>query len=50
VGIPTYGVDGNFMKTSDDFSHGLDERLSVQSFYDSLTFWHELVTALAGKR
>jgi len=50
IGIPTYGVDGNFMKTSDDFSHGLNERLSVQSFYDSLTFWHALLTGLAGKR
>ena len=36
VGIPTYGVDGNFMKSEDDFSHGLNERLGVQSFYDSL--------------
>jgi acetylornithine deacetylase/succinyl-diaminopimelate desuccinylase-like protein len=50
VGIPTYGVDGNFMKASDDFSHGLNERLSVQSFYDSLTYWHALLTELAGKR
>ncbi len=50
VGIPTYGVDGNFMKSKDDFSHGLNERLGVQSFYDSLTFWHTLVTDLAGKR
>jgi acetylornithine deacetylase/succinyl-diaminopimelate desuccinylase-like protein len=49
AGIPTYGVDGNFMKGDEDFSHGLNERLSVQSFYDSLTFWHELVVALAGK-
>jgi acetylornithine deacetylase/succinyl-diaminopimelate desuccinylase-like protein len=49
AGIPTYGVDGNFMKSDEDFSHGLNERLSVQSFYDSLTFWHELVVALAGK-
>lgn len=50
IGIPTYGVDGNFTKTSDDFSHGLNERLSVQSFYDSLTFWHALLTQLAGRR
>jgi acetylornithine deacetylase/succinyl-diaminopimelate desuccinylase-like protein len=47
IGIPTYGVDGNFMKASDDFSHGLNERLSVQSFYDSLTYWHALLTDLA---
>jgi acetylornithine deacetylase/succinyl-diaminopimelate desuccinylase-like protein len=50
IGIPTYGVDGNFMKTSDDFSHGLNERLGVQSFYDSLTFWHALLGELARKR
>jgi len=48
-GIPTYGVDGNFMKGNEDFSHGLNERLSVQSFYDSLTFWYVMVTSLAGK-
>jgi acetylornithine deacetylase/succinyl-diaminopimelate desuccinylase-like protein len=50
IGIPTYGVDGNFMMSKDDFSHGLNERLGVRSFYDSLTFWHTLVTELAGKR
>jgi len=48
-GIPTYGVDGNFMKGNEDFSHGLNERLSVQSFYDSLTFWYVMVTSLSGK-
>jgi acetylornithine deacetylase/succinyl-diaminopimelate desuccinylase-like protein len=50
IGIPTYGTDGNFMKPNEKFSHGLNERLTVQSFYDSLTFWHVLVTALAGHR
>ncbi len=50
VGIPTYGVDGNFMRPRDEFSHGLNERLTVQSFYDSLKFWHVLLTDLAGKR
>src|SRR4029078_6860625 len=33
VGIPTYGVSEDFIKDSDDFSHGLNERLPVQSFY-----------------
>jgi acetylornithine deacetylase/succinyl-diaminopimelate desuccinylase-like protein len=50
VGIPTYGVDGNFMQPKEDFSHGLNERLLVKSFYDSLTYWHALLTDLAGKR
>jgi acetylornithine deacetylase/succinyl-diaminopimelate desuccinylase-like protein len=49
AGIPTYGVDGNFMKGNEDFSHGLNERLSVQSFYDSLTFWYVMVSSLSGK-
>jgi acetylornithine deacetylase/succinyl-diaminopimelate desuccinylase-like protein len=50
AGIPTYGVDGNFMRPKDEFAHGLNERLSVQSFYDSLTYWHTLLKDLAGKR
>ena len=50
AGIPAYGVDGNFMKASDDFSHGLNERLSTQSFYDSLTYWHTLLKDLTSKR
>jgi acetylornithine deacetylase/succinyl-diaminopimelate desuccinylase-like protein len=49
AGIPTYGVDGNFMRSKDEFAHGLNERLSVQSFYDSLTYWHALLKDLAGK-
>jgi acetylornithine deacetylase/succinyl-diaminopimelate desuccinylase-like protein len=50
VGIPTYGVDGNFMKSQDEFAHGLNERLSVRSFYDSLAFWYVLVKDLATPR
>jgi acetylornithine deacetylase/succinyl-diaminopimelate desuccinylase-like protein len=50
AGIPTYGVDGNFMRPKDEFAHGLNERLSVKSFYDSLTYWHALLKDLAGKR
>lgn len=50
AGIPTYGVDGNFSRPKDDFAHGLNERVSVQSFYDSLSFWHALITDLAGRR
>jgi acetylornithine deacetylase/succinyl-diaminopimelate desuccinylase-like protein len=48
IGIPTYGVDGIFMKNSDMFAHGLNEHVPVQSFYDSLEFWHALLTDLAG--
>jgi acetylornithine deacetylase/succinyl-diaminopimelate desuccinylase-like protein len=50
AGIPTYGVDGLFLKDSDDFSHGLNERVPVQGFYDDLTHWRVLLMQLAGRR
>ena len=50
AGIPTYGASGLFMKNSDDFAHGLNERVSVDAFYKSLTYWHVLIHDLAGAR
>jgi acetylornithine deacetylase/succinyl-diaminopimelate desuccinylase-like protein len=50
AGIPTYGVDGIFIKESDDFSHGLNERVPVEAFYNDLTHWRVLLTTLAGRR
>ena len=47
AGIPTYGVGNTFIKDSDDFSHGLNERLPAKSFYDGLEYWHALLTDLA---
>jgi acetylornithine deacetylase/succinyl-diaminopimelate desuccinylase-like protein len=49
AGIPTYGVDGLFLKDSDDFSHGLNERVPVAGFYDNLAHWRVLLTELAGR-
>lgn len=43
AGIPTYGVAGDFIKEGDDFSHGLNERLPVRSFYEGLEYWYELL-------
>ena len=48
IGIPTYGVGAGFIKDSDDFMHGLNERVPVKSFYDYLDFWYVLVKNLAG--
>ena len=47
VGIPTYGTDQRFIKDSDDFAHGLNERLPVKSFYDGLEFWYLLLKGFA---
>ena len=47
IGIATYGVGAGFIKDSDNYMHGLNERVPVQSFYDYLDFWYLLVKDLA---
>lgn len=46
AGIPTYGVPGVFIDLNDDRSHGRDERLPVQSFYEGVDFYYRFVKAL----
>jgi acetylornithine deacetylase/succinyl-diaminopimelate desuccinylase-like protein len=46
-GVPSYGVAGLFMKPSDDFAHGLNERVPVASIPGALEHWHTLLTELA---
>ena len=50
AGIPTYGVSGLFIKESEDFSHGLDERIPISSFHAALEHWYVLLKELAGPR
>jgi len=45
--VPTYGASGIFIKSSDIFAHGLNERVSVASFFDALEFLHILLKELA---
>jgi acetylornithine deacetylase/succinyl-diaminopimelate desuccinylase-like protein len=49
AGIPTYGVSGIFMKNSDEFAHGLNERIPVRALYDDLAHWYRLAKDLGGK-
>ncbi len=46
AGIPTYGASGTFIKGSDEFSHGLNERLPVNSFYKGLDYYYALLKAV----
>jgi acetylornithine deacetylase/succinyl-diaminopimelate desuccinylase-like protein len=46
AGIPTYGVGGVFIKDSEEFAHGLNERIRVDAFYDALTYWTVLIKTL----
>lgn len=47
AGIPTYGVMGLFIKDSDQFAHGLNERVRVRDFFGALEYWRSLLTRLA---
>ncbi len=47
LGVPSYGVSGLFMKPSDDFAHGLNERVPVASIEGALLQWHSLLRDLA---
>ena len=48
AGIPTYGVGSTFTKESEEFAHGLNERIPVASFYSGLSYWYVLIKTLAG--
>ncbi|MFC4348988.1 M20/M25/M40 family metallo-hydrolase [Kordiimonas lipolytica] len=49
AGMDSYGVSGIYMKGSDMYAHGLNERVPVKAFYESLEHWHILLTEIAGK-
>jgi acetylornithine deacetylase/succinyl-diaminopimelate desuccinylase-like protein len=50
AGIPTYGVDPVFIRDKDGFAHGLNERIPVSSFYNSLEQWYMMIKDLSGGR
>ena len=47
LGIPSYGVSGLFMKSADDFSHGLNERSPVAAIDGALAHWDSILRDLA---
>jgi acetylornithine deacetylase/succinyl-diaminopimelate desuccinylase-like protein len=47
AGIPTYGVSAVFEDRNDVRAHGRDERIGVESFYDALEFWYQMMQAFA---
>lgn len=49
-GIPTYGSIALFSRAEDSFSHGLNERVLVKSFFDALEHWHIVIHELAGRK
>jgi len=47
AGVPSYGVSGLFMKDSDEFSHGLNERAPISAIDGDLAHWDVLLRELA---
>lgn len=47
LGVPAYGVSSVFMKPSDDFAHGLNERLPVDTLAPGVRQWDALLRDLA---
>ena len=47
AGIPTYGISCMFFEVNDTRSHGKDERVGVQDFYDGVEFNYRFIQTLA---
>jgi carboxypeptidase PM20D1 len=47
LGVPTYGVSGLYIKASDDFSHGLNERIPLAAIDPALAHWNSIIRDLA---
>ncbi|MBT6246668.1 MAG: M20/M25/M40 family metallo-hydrolase [Gammaproteobacteria bacterium] len=47
VGIPSYTFSGIFAKSSDEFAHGLNERVPVATLPVAMTLWHTVLSELA---
>ena len=49
AGIPTFGIACMFFDMEDDRSHGKDERVGVQDFYDGIQFGYRFVKTLSSE-
>lgn len=49
LGVPSYGASGTFMKDSDGYAHGLNERVPIGNIGKSIDYYHVLLTELAAK-
>jgi carboxypeptidase PM20D1 len=47
AGVPSYGASPIFIKSSEDFSHGLNERTPVSNIRPAITYYLSLIPALS---
>ena len=46
AGTPVYGVAAVFQMPDEDRAHGLDEKIGIAEFHDSVDFWYDLFKAV----
>ncbi len=49
LGVPSYGASATMIKDSDDYSHGLNERIPLLNIGPGITFYLSLLRDLASK-
>lgn len=49
LGVPAYGASGTFTKDSDDYAHGLNERIPLAYTGNAIKYYNVLVRDLAAK-
>ena len=49
LGIPAYGVGSVFLRSDDEFAHGLNERLPIATIAPGITHWETLLTTMAAQ-
>lgn len=49
LGVPSYGASASFIKESDEFSHGLNERMPLSNIRPGITYYLTVLRDLAGK-
>lgn len=49
IGVPSYGASGTFIRESDEFAHGLNERVPLANIARSLEYYRLLLTDVASR-
>lgn len=48
VGIPVYATSAMFSGDGEMNAHGMDEKIRIQSYFEALSFWYDLMKATTG--
>lgn len=48
VGIPVYAMSALFSGENEMNAHGMDEKIRIESYFEALSFWYDLMKATTG--